>query len=90
MEERGTFRAVTGRGAGRVADQRVDLAGLQGGEPVVGGDVDHLDRGGVAEHGGGDHPAEVGVEADVFAARIEGGEPGQVVACPAVERAGGL
>ena len=90
LEERRPLRTVTGRGEGRVAHERVDLAGLEGGEPVVGGDVDHLDRGRVAEHGGRDHPAEVGVEADVLAARIERGEPRKVVARPAVERARGL
>ncbi len=46
----------------------------------VGLDVDELDLGRVAEHGGGDHPAEVGVEADVLAGLVEDVEPGEVVA----------
>ena len=42
--------------------------------------VDELDLRRVAEHGGGDDPAEVGVEADVLAGVVEHGEAGQVVA----------
>ncbi len=60
-------------------DKHIDLAGLQGGEAGLGLDRDELDFGGVAEHGGGEHPAEVDVEADVLAGCVDGAEPRQVV-----------
>ena len=76
LEEGRTLGAVPARGPRGVAHEDVDLAGLQRGEPVLGLDVDELDRRGVAEHRGGDHPAEVGVEAHVLAAASSASNPG--------------
>ena len=90
LQERGTLGAVASGSPRRVADQHVDLAGLQGGEPVGGLDVDELDGLGIAEDGGRDHSTEVGVEADMIALRCEHCESGQSVACAAANDAIGL
>jgi len=57
---------VAGQRPGGVAHQDVDLAGDQGGEPVLGADNVQLQRvgSGLAEDGGGIRLAEVDVEAD--------------------------
>ena len=86
VQERGAVVAVAARRPRRVAHEDVDLAGLQGREPGVGGDGDELDLRRVAEHGGRDDAAEVGVEADVLAGVVDDGEPGEVVAHTARER----
>ena len=49
----------------------------------------NVDLGGVAEDAGGDHPAEVGVEADVVTGLVGRREPGQVVADAALDGVGG-
>ena len=86
MQERRTFDAVpAGRPRG-VADQHVDRAALQGGEPIGGLEVDELGLRRVAEHGRGDDLAEVGVEADVIAGWLEHREPGERVAGAATHR----
>ncbi len=80
VQEVGTVVAVAAGRPRRVAHQHVDLTGLQRREAGVGGDRDELDLGGVAEHAGGDHAAEVGVEPDVLTGLVDGGEAGEVVA----------
>ncbi len=54
---------VTALGPGAVAHEHVDIAGLDGGEALGGGQRDELDGIGIAEHGGGDGTAVVGVDA---------------------------
>ena len=62
---------------GRVADEDVDLAGLEGRTALVGVDGAELDGVGIAEDGGRDGAAEVGVEAGVLAALVEEAEARQ-------------
>jgi hypothetical protein len=76
LEEVHTLGAVAGGCPRGVADEHVDLARLERGEAVLGGDVDELDLRGIAQHGRGDDPAEVGVKADVLAGRIQHCKPG--------------
>ena len=85
LEERRRLAAVTGGCPRGVAHEDVDLAGLQRGEAVGGGEVDELDLGRVAEHGGGDDPAEVDIEADVLTRRVDGAEPRDGVVAAAAD-----
>ena len=85
LQERARLAAVTAGRPRGVADEDVDLAGLQRGEAVVGGEVDELDLGGVAEHGGSDDTAEVGIEADVLTRGVDDGEPGHGVVAAAAD-----
>ena len=80
VQEVGAVVAVAAGRPRRVADEDVDLAGLQRREAGVGCHGDELDLGRVAEHAGGDHAAEVGVEADVLTRVVDDGETGEVVA----------
>ena len=75
---------------GGVADQDVNLAGLERRTALVGGEGTELDRFGVAEDGGRHGAAEVGVEAGVLAALVEEAEAGQAAVHAADERAAGL
>jgi hypothetical protein len=78
-QEGGALLAVTSRRPGRVADQHVDLARLERGEPGIGSQRHELDGVGIAEHGGRHHPAEVDVEAAVVAGIVDDSEPGEHV-----------
>ena len=75
----GEVQAVGGvapLGPGDGADQHVDLARLQRRQPRLGGERHPADLGGVAEHGGGDRAAEVGVDAAIHAAAVGQAEAG--------------
>ena len=90
VQERRTFGAVALCGPRRVADQHVDLTGLQCGEAVVGFYVDRHRRGRVTEDRRRDRAAEVDVEPDVLTAGIQRCEARQVVAAPATNFTGCL
>ena len=94
-KEGGSFGAVAAGRPRGVADQDVDLAGLQRREAVGGLDIDHFDRLRVAEYRGRDDSAEVAVEADVIAfgcqhreawQGVAGAAPDDVVGDHGVER----
>ena len=74
---------------GGVAEQHIDLARLQGGEAVLRGERHEAQLGCIAEHGGGDGAAVIGIQAAIFAAAIGGGEAGEALADAADELAAG-
>ncbi len=78
---------VAADGPGRVADEDVDLTGLEGRTALVGGQGAELHGLGVAENGGRDGAAEVGVEADGVAALVEEAEARQAAVDAADELA---
>ena len=76
-------RRVAADGAGRVADEDVDLARLEGRAALLGGQGAELDLRGVTQHGGRDGPAEVDIEAGVGAgALVERLKPGRAPLMP--------
>src|SRR5690606_18197425 len=78
---------VTRAGPGGVARQHVDIAGLQRGEALLGGQRAVLDLGGIAEHGSSHRTAHVHVDAHVVAFGIGVGETGQAVTDTALHEA---
>ena len=71
-------------------DQHVDLARLQRGEAVLGGQRDELDLGRIAEDRRGDGAAIVDVEAGPVALGVRQAEAGKVAVGAAIEHAAGL
>ena len=70
------FRVALG-GPGHVAGNEVNLACLQNRSAVGRGNRHELDGFGVAQNGGGNSPAQVNIEADVAAVRIQVSETKQ-------------
>ena len=79
--------SVTGRRPRAVADQHVDVARLQRGEPGLGGEVGVLHRLRITEDRGGDRLAVVDVDACVDTLSVDVREPEQLTVHAAVERA---
>jgi hypothetical protein len=88
VQERDALGAIPAGRPRRVAHEHVELAGLQGGEAGVRIDVDELDLRRVAEHRSGDHPAEVGVEADVLTLLIQNVKAREIVSDTATHDVG--
>jgi len=84
--ERGVARA----GPGGVAREHVDLARLQGGEAVLGGERHELDLLRIVENRRGDGAAEVDVETGPVALGVGQAEAGKPGVAAAVERAARL
>ena len=83
---------IAGEGVGGVAREDVNFAGRQGGKALLGGQRDefNLVASALAENGGGDSVADVGVDAAHFAGAVRGGKAGQAAVHAADDLAAGL